>query len=110
MLTLSLCMTCGGFIVGMASYFRFTEADERDLQAVSFALVSVGTTLGFSSELWGTSSAYIVLVCLILTVGAVGLFARHRRPPIPVKQQCKHQESKAGGKKEPDAPRGRAHT
>jgi hypothetical protein len=47
MLVVSIILSVAGFILGMASYYPGNTRD-RQFQAVSFALVSLGSTSGFS--------------------------------------------------------------
>jgi hypothetical protein len=44
-------LTGVGGVIGMESYLGLTRADEHVLQAVSFALISVGTMVGFDSAI-----------------------------------------------------------
>jgi hypothetical protein len=97
-------MTGVGLIFGMASYLRFTKADERTLQAVSFALVSVGTMLGFSSELTGRRSI-IALFCVGGAAVIAAVFAWRRRRFLPDNKHCHCHQQKAADQKPPDGPR-----
>lgn len=68
-----------GFIIGLGSYLVLSKRDERSLQAISFALVSTGSMVGFDAvltnersdtSLWAlvaftTTTAFVALIVVL---------------------------------------------